>query len=77
MPVIGTRSGGPEYIITDVCGRVVEPDNVNQLAEGMKKMVSEYPCYDKNSIRAYALENFGTSVFSIKMNVIYKSVIIS
>lgn len=73
LPVIGTRSGGPEYIITDVCGTIVEPGNIDQLAEAMERMVSEYTYYDKNNIREYALQNFGTSMFYNKMNNIYHS----
>ncbi|MEJ7737947.1 MAG: glycosyltransferase [Chitinophagaceae bacterium] len=73
LPVIGTRSGGPEFIITDVCGSVVAPDNIDQLAEAMKKIVEEYSLYDRNRIRNYALQHFGTSIFYKKMNEIYHS----
>ncbi|GMQ78721.1 MAG: hypothetical protein BMS9Abin02_1254 [Anaerolineae bacterium] len=39
LPVIVTRSGGPEYFVDDVIGRVCDSGSVNKLAESMIELL--------------------------------------
>src|SRR4030042_748564 len=40
LPVIATRSGGPESILDESCGLLVEPGNVVELTQVMQRMIS-------------------------------------
>jgi glycosyltransferase involved in cell wall biosynthesis len=59
MPVIATRSGGPDHIVSVENGFLVEPDNVKQLATAMERMMQEYVSFNQDQIRSTTLERFG------------------
>lgn len=61
-PVISTYSGGPEFIVNDKAGLLVEPDNVQQLKDAMKQIYDHYDEYDPESIRSYAVENYSVDI---------------
>lgn len=61
-PVISTYSGGPEYIINDECGLLVNPKDIISLTKAMEYVYENYNKYDSNKIseyvnRQYNLEN--------------------
>jgi glycosyltransferase involved in cell wall biosynthesis len=62
LPVIATRSGGPEFIVTPQDGLLVEPERAEQLADAMEKMIREYPGYSQQGIRESAMKRFGAPV---------------
>ena len=59
LPVIATRSGGPENIIKPEYGYLVDTENVNELAQAMRKMIEKYPSFDQTRIRKGALDRYG------------------
>ncbi len=63
LPVVSTRSGGPEDIITAETGILVGSGDSGKLAVGMKKMIDDYGCFDKSLIRNYTVKNFGPAAF--------------
>ena len=50
LPVIGTRCGGPEYIINKNNGLLVERGDIDGLAEAIKTMMNTYKSYSAESI---------------------------
>jgi len=58
-PIIATDCGGPEDIVTQLCGQLVKPHNPAQLALAMKNMIAERSQYDTHLIRDYCIERFG------------------
>lgn len=72
LPVISTRCGGPEEIITDVSGLLIEPDNSDRLMEAIEKIASDLNEYDPSEIRNFALNNWGVIPFLNKINPIYQ-----
>ena len=54
LPVIGTRCGGPEYIINKSNGLLVERGDIDGLTEAIKTMMNTYKHYSAESIRAEA-----------------------
>lgn len=74
-PVISTRSGGPESIITPEVGYLVERDDVTQLAETMEKMYLERDAWDSKKIRAYCEKNFSEEAVVQRLSALYKKVI--
>jgi glycosyltransferase involved in cell wall biosynthesis len=63
IPVVATRCGGPEYILKDFCGILVEPDNIEELAFAMTSIVTNYSKYKIDLIRSYAITNFGNESY--------------
>lgn len=61
VPVIATRSGGPEDFVTEDCGYLVNPGDIQALASGMVKaahMFSEW-LQKREKIRCYAASSYG------------------
>jgi len=61
LPVIATRSGGPDSIVTEQNGILVEPEQAGPLADAMEKMMRDYPDFSGERIRQSVLERFGAS----------------
>lgn len=59
LPVIATRSGGPQFIIDETCGFLIDPDNTDQLTEAMDHMIREYPSFDPERIRQHTIMEYG------------------
>lgn len=69
-PVIATRCGGPEDIVTSENGILVNVDDVDETASAMRKMMDKYTKYDKkmiseNAIKLYSQETIGNQIQSI------------
>jgi glycosyltransferase involved in cell wall biosynthesis len=71
LPVISTRCGGPEEIVNEKTGVLVDTDNSDQLREAILKMYSEKSSYDPKEIHNYAENNWGVNSFLNKINPIY------
>jgi glycosyltransferase involved in cell wall biosynthesis len=76
LPIIGTRSGGPEEIITPRTGIITDIDNVDQLAAAMKNIVNNYDKFDRKFIRNYAIENFSKDHIAKKHIELFNEVIL-
>ena len=74
VPVISTKSGGPESIIIDDRIGLLSDINENDLANKMKKMKKDITLYNANFLRQYAIENFSEKVVSNKLNTIYTNI---
>jgi glycosyltransferase involved in cell wall biosynthesis len=58
LPVIATRSGGPEDIVNERVGYLVQPDQPAVLKEAMEKMIRSYDQFDQQAIREYVQEDY-------------------
>lgn len=58
-PVISTRCGGPEDIVTPDSGLLVPPEDSAALAEAMRTMLERASLYDGEKIREQTLRKFG------------------
>lgn len=74
-PVISTRSGGPESIVTPEVGYLVERDDVKDLAEAMEKMYLARDAWDSKKIRAYCEQNFSEEAVVQRLSALYNQVI--
>lgn len=54
LPVIATKCGGPEDFVNSKVGCLVEKNDIDQLAEAMKKVFKSYNEYDKDYIKNYS-----------------------
>lgn len=70
-PVISTRCGGPESIVTSKVGILVENNSVNALSNAMLYMCKHLDHYDANLLKAYCLDNFSEKAVVNKLTQIY------
>ncbi len=61
-PVISTYSGGPEFIVKETDGLLVEPDSVDDLTRAMEKIYDNYEKYDPEKIRKDVVDNYAVEV---------------
>lgn len=71
-PVVATRCGGPEDIVDDDVGVLVEPGDPGALADGIRTVLSRQSDYDPARLRRHSLSRFGTDVVSRQLETIYR-----
>jgi len=73
LPIIATRSGGPEsIIINNQLGILCDIDE-SQLGDALTRMVSTK--YDQEYIRNYAVSHFSSNIIAAQLTALYKQVI--
>ena len=75
LPVVSTKCGGPETFIRDEDGVLVENENAEDLAKGMKYMMSNIRYYDSEEIRQHCYDNFSQNVIANKIIDVYNQVL--
>jgi len=68
-PVVATRCGGPEDIVKDEVGVLVEPENPTALADGIATVLDRR--YDPSVLRDYAVTRFGTRAVGDQLTGLY------
>lgn len=63
IPVIATKCGGPEEIITNDTGILVEKEDPEALARAISYMSENIGSYNSELIRKYATEKYGKRAF--------------
>lgn len=74
-PCVATRCGGPQDLITEKNGILVEPNCPKSLAEGIGLFIKNYQDYDLDNIQGDAQALLNPKVIWSKMEDLYKSVI--
>ena len=72
-PVVATRSGGPESIVTDQVGCLVEKNNIAALYTGMKQVYQKE--YNPQAIKKYCEQHFSEQVVTAQLEQVYKTVL--
>ena len=62
-PIISTRCGGPEDVVTDDCGLLVAKDDPAALSAAMRSMAATLDTYSPSALRDSARLRFGESAF--------------
>lgn len=75
LPVIATRSGGPQSIVTDADGLLVPPADAPALADALRTMREQSARYDSADIRARTLARFGEDAVVSHLAAIYADVL--
>lgn len=75
-PVVATRCGGPEYIISsDALGRLADKGNPSALAEAMIEVKNNYDSFDNEAIRRAAWNEFSQTSVTRQWRRVYEHVI--
>jgi len=63
LPVIATRSGGPDSIVSPETGILIDTENPEQMAAAMEEIIKRYDDFSAREIREQTLKRYGqTSV---------------
>jgi glycosyltransferase involved in cell wall biosynthesis len=72
LPVVATRSGGPEDIVTEETGRLVPTEASGALAQALRAMRDQWASYDPHRIRAHVLDTYGPEPFVRRVRSFYR-----
>lgn len=72
-PVVATRSGGPESVIDEANGVLVDPDSVDDLERGLRDVIDHYPRYEPDAIRRACRERYAPEVVARQLEAVYRS----
>jgi glycosyltransferase involved in cell wall biosynthesis len=75
LPVIATKCGGPEEIVTIETGVLVEKENPEELAKAIQSLSENPDRYKRAEIRKYAEERYGQKAFLTTINQLYQDVL--
>lgn len=75
LPVIGTECGGPENIINENNGILINKNNSKELSEALVTMYNNINNYDNEYIASYAKRKFSPDVISKRLNKIYEQLV--
>ena len=75
LPVIATRSGGPESIVTKQTGLLVPPKDPKSMASAMEAMINTYNNYDQGIIRKHAEKQFSREVVANRYLRLYEKLL--
>ena len=73
IPVIATRCGGPEYIISEDMGLLIEKNSVEQLTRSIEYIYYNYDKYNQKNIREYVISHYSYDVIGNKLKILYKT----
>jgi L-malate glycosyltransferase len=75
LPVISTKSGGPEDYISESNGVLVDKGDANELSGAMLRMIRDYKNYSANSIREYTYNHYSYPAIARQIVHIYSNAI--
>jgi glycosyltransferase involved in cell wall biosynthesis len=75
LPLIATRSGGPQSIVNEVNGILLEPENPSELEKVMEKMYFDYLNFIPEFIRQNAVDKYDSKIIISKYHSLIKDVI--
>lgn len=71
-PVIATKQGGMVDFVTKGVGRLVEREDVNQLAKVIQQVLEGKIVFDKRYLQSYAKENYSQEILMNQLLEVYK-----
>lgn len=75
IPVVATRSGGPEEIVTDDVGTLVPPRDPQALAAAIEEIIPRLDDFSSSRLRSIAEERYGQAALAERLFNLYKEVI--
>jgi L-malate glycosyltransferase len=70
-PVIATKTDGPNSIVNERNGYMVEVDNIEKLFEAMLQSTKSFSQFNKNEIREYCINKFSEKSISDSLKLVY------
>jgi len=76
-PVIATRCGGPEEIVTEINGYLVENENIDSLQMAIEKMIESFDQFNSEEIISYVQNKYGEDAFMKKISEVYSQIAVN
>jgi glycosyltransferase involved in cell wall biosynthesis len=73
LPVLATRCGGPEELVGEETGILVEPGDVHDLAAGLRELRRTASSYTPEAIRERTVNRYGKRAFVRRMSAHYSA----
>jgi len=73
-PVLVTNVGAPSGFVVSEVGEVCKVGDVDDTCSKLEYMIDNYPLYNHNDIRDYALKSFGEDSVLDQIVNVYKSI---
>ena len=70
LPVVATRCGGPEEIVTPECGILAPPEDPAALAEAMRQLAQRR--FERSAIREYFESSYAASAVVPRLEALYR-----
>ena len=74
-PVLATNCGGPQSIVNETVGVLVQPGSSEELVKGIRNMLSRLDQYNSDEIRQYAVDRYSGQAISVMLKEIYSQVL--
>jgi glycosyltransferase involved in cell wall biosynthesis len=71
-PVISTRCGGPEFIVTEENGVLVDVANAQALADAMSDFIAGRKHFDSQTVRDSVVNRFSPEMFAKNASAVYE-----
>ncbi|MCL2503894.1 MAG: glycosyltransferase [Coriobacteriia bacterium] len=75
LPVVATRSGGPEDIVNDANGVLVEPGDSEALARGIREAAERLAVYDRAAIAADVAARYSPQAVGRRLTALYQEAV--
>ncbi|MCP4314385.1 MAG: glycosyltransferase family 4 protein [Bacteroidetes bacterium] len=75
LPVIATRSGGPDTIVTKENGLLIDPGETHQLAEAMEQMINFYDSWSPENIRSRTIGKYGQTAVMKQYDELFRQIL--
>ena len=72
LPVVTTDSGGPVDFMDATCGVMVPTEDTEELEKALNWMIDNFNQFDRNAIRAKAVEKYSEKAFLEKIEKVYQ-----
>jgi len=72
-PIVATRCGGPEDVVTEAVGRLVPTEDPSSLAEAMETVLDQRQHYEPRILRQYAIDKFSWRRVADQTVALYRS----
>lgn len=74
-PVVATRSGGPEFFVTERLGMLIDPDDDAVLINAMRRMLDRFAEYDPEELKAAMNARFSKASVGEALAAIYRELL--
>jgi len=74
-PVVATRSGGPEDIVTDEVGVLVPTEDPVALADGIQHVLDNRSSYRPEALRSHVVVRFGLDTVTARIGELYEQAV--
>jgi glycosyltransferase involved in cell wall biosynthesis len=71
-PVISTRCGGPEFIVNEENGVLVDVADAKALAGAMADFIQDRVAFDPQTVRASVVDRFSPEAFVRNITAVYE-----